>query len=69
MANKRKVEVFSAGCAACNGVIDAVKREAGSSDEVIVRNMMESRVIRRAHELGIQSVPSVVLDGKLGVLL
>jgi len=65
MANKRKVEVFSAGCAVCDEVIDAVKREAGSSSEVIVRDMKNIQVARRAKELGIRSVPAVVIDGKL----
>ena len=65
MTNKRRVEVFSAGCALCHEVINAVRQEAGSSCEVIVRNMMDSRVLRRAEELGIRSVPAVVIDGKL----
>ena len=65
MANKRKVEVFSAGCAVCVEVIDAVKREAGSSSEVIVHDMKNIQVARRAKELGVRSVPAVVIDGKL----
>ena len=65
MANKRKVEVFSAGCAVCDEVIDAVKREAGSSSEVIVHDMKNIQVARRAKELGVRSVPAVVIDGKL----
>ena len=65
MADNRKIEVFSAGCALCHDVIDAVRREAGSSDEIIVRDMTDSRVVERATELGIRSVPAVVIDGKL----
>jgi hypothetical protein len=65
MADNRKIEVFSAGCALCNDVVDAVRQEAGSSDEVIVREMTDSRVLRRAEELGIRSVPAVAVDGKL----
>ena len=42
MAAKRKVEVFSAGCAICNEVLDAVKREARPSCEVIVHNMLDA---------------------------
>ena len=34
MAEKRKVEIFSAGCAACTEVIEMVRRAAGPSDEV-----------------------------------
>ena len=65
MADKRKVEVFSAGCAVCDEVIDAVKREAGSSSEVIVHDMKNIQVARRAKELGVRPVPAVVIDGKL----
>ena len=65
MDSKRKVEVFSAGCALCEEVIDLVRREAGSSSEVIVRNMMDARSLARAEKFGIRSVPAVVIDGKL----
>jgi glutaredoxin 3 len=65
MSSKRKVEVFSAGCALCHEVIDVVRLEAGSSSQVIVRDMMDARVLARAEELGIRSVPAVAIDGKL----
>ena len=65
MDSKRKVEVFSAGCALCEEVIDVVRREACSSFEVIVRNMKDARSLARAEELGIRSVPAVVVDGRL----
>jgi glutaredoxin 3 len=63
-SGRRKVEVFGAGCALCQEVIDVVKREVGSS-QVIVHNMMDARSLARAEELGIRSVPAVVIDGKL----
>ena len=65
MAAKRKVEVFSAGCATCHEAIEAVKREACSSCEIIVHDMKDIQVVKRAKELGIRSVPAVVIDGKL----
>jgi hypothetical protein len=65
MESKRKVEVFSAGCALCEEVIDLVRREAGSSTEVIVRKMIDARFLARAKELGIRSIPAVVIDGKV----
>jgi glutaredoxin 3 len=65
MATKRKIEVFSAGCALCHEVIDVVRREAGSTSEVIVRDMMDARFLARAEKFGIRSVPAVVIDGKL----
>jgi len=65
MATKRKVEVFSAGCAACNEVIEIVKRAACPSCEVIVHDMKDINVAKRAKSLGIRSLPAVVIDGKL----
>jgi hypothetical protein len=59
------VEVFSAGCALCEEVIDVVRREVGSSSEVIVLNMLDARALTRAEKFGIRSVPAVVIDGKL----
>jgi glutaredoxin len=65
MADKRKIEIFSAGCATCLEAIEAVKQEACSSCEVIVLDMMDTQVAKRAKEMGISSVPAVVIDGKL----
>ena len=65
MAAKRKIEVFSAGCAACTDVIEIVQRAACQSCEVTVHDMKDINVARRAKFLGIRSVPSVVIDGKL----
>jgi predicted thioredoxin/glutaredoxin len=65
MTSKHKVELFSAGCALCEKVIDVVRQEAGSSSQVTVQNMMDARVLSRAEKFGIRSVPAVVIDGKL----
>jgi hypothetical protein len=65
MADKRKIEIFSAGCATCHEAIEAVKREACSSCEIIVHDMKDMQVVRRARELGVRSIPAVVIDGKL----
>lgn len=62
---KRKVEVFSAGCGACEEAIALVNRLACPSCEVIVRDMHEVDVASRAQGLGVERVPAVVIDGKL----
>ena len=59
------MEVFSAGCAFCHEIIDVVGREAGSSFQIIVHDMMDARSLVRAEKFGIRSVPAVVIDGKL----
>lgn len=65
MTNKRKVEVFSAGCPACQGTVDLVNKIACPSCEVTVLNMNDSTVAERAKSMGIHRVPAVVIDGKL----
>lgn len=65
MAANHKVEVFSAGCPACKEAVELVKRLAGSSAEVTVQNMNDMKIAQRAKELGVRTVPAVVIDGKL----
>ncbi|MBI2607186.1 MAG: thioredoxin family protein [Deltaproteobacteria bacterium] len=62
---KRKIEIFSAGCAACEDAIELVNKIACPSCEVTVLNMSEKSVAARAKKLGIRSVPAVVVNGKL----
>jgi glutaredoxin len=65
MATKRKVEVFSAGCPACEDTVQLINRIACPSCEVSVLDMKEPAVAKRAKTLGVRSVPAVVIDGKL----
>jgi hypothetical protein len=65
MTTKRKVEVFSAGCPACVETIELVNRVACPSCEVSILDMNQPAVAQRAKELGIRSVPAVVMDDKL----
>lgn len=65
MNGKRKVEIFSAGCAACRKTIESVKGLACDSCEVSVLDMHEASVAERAEKLGVRSVPAVAIDGKL----
>lgn len=62
---KRKVEVFSAGCPVCDETITLVNRIACSSCEVSVLDMNDSVVATRAKQLGIRSIPAVLIDGEL----
>jgi len=64
MAGRKKIEVFSAGCATCKETIETVKRIAGAH-EVVIHDMHKSNVASRAKQLGVRSVPAVVIDGKL----
>jgi len=62
---KRKIEVFTAGCPACQETIDLVNKIACPSCEVTLLDMNDAATAKRARRLGIRSVPAVVIDGKL----
>jgi hypothetical protein len=63
--NKRMIEIFSAGCSVCDSVVEQLKGAACPSCDIQVRNMNAPDIRRRAADLGIRSVPAVVIDGKL----
>jgi len=64
VANKRKIEVFSAGCSLCKETIETVKRLAGHH-EVVIHDMNRSDSASKAKQHGVRSVPAVMIDGKL----
>jgi len=65
MTTKRKVEVFSAGCPACQETVKLVESLACPSCEVQVLDMSDPAVAGRANGLGVRSVPAVAIDGQL----
>lgn len=65
MNARPQVEVFSAGCPACEETVQLVRELASPSCEVSVLDMNEPAVAQRARQLGIRSVPAVAIDGTL----
>jgi glutaredoxin len=65
MSNKRQLEIFSAGCPACDEAIQTVERIACPSCETEVLDMNIPEVARRAKQLGISRVPAILIDGQL----
>ena len=65
MPDKKRVEVFTAGCPVCQKVVDLVESLACDSCEVDVLDMRDPAVAQRADDLGVESVPAVLIDGKL----
>ena len=63
--SQRHIEIFSAGCPACIDTIDLVNGLVCESCSVEVLEMKDGAVAKRARELGIRSVPAVVIDGTL----
>lgn len=65
MNAKRKVEVFTAGCPICDEAVQLVISIACESCEVTVLDLGAPGVAQRAKDLGIRSVPAVVVNGQL----
>ena len=65
MSTKRKIEVFTAGCHACEETVALVKTIACSSCDVQILDMHDTKNAEKAKQYGIRSVPAVVIDGKL----
>jgi glutaredoxin 3 len=61
----RTIEIFSAGCAACDDTIALVRQLAAGSGTVAILDMRDPAVAARAKSLGVRSVPAVVVDGAL----
>ena len=62
---KRKVEIYSAGCSVCKGVIDMINEIACPSCSVSIHDMQDEAIAQKAKQLGVKSVPAVVIDGVL----
>ena len=65
MNAKRKIEIFGAGCPACEETISRVQDLACPSCEVVVLDMKDAGIAQRAKDAGVRSVPAVAVDGKL----
>ena len=61
----RTIEIFSAGCSTCTETIEMVQRAACLSCDVTILDMHDPAVAQRAKDMGIRSVPAVVIDGTL----
>jgi hypothetical protein len=65
---KRKIEVFTAGCSICQPTVEMVRTMACSSCEVIVYNVTDptqKEVLSKAQAYGVTVLPSVVVNGTL----
>lgn len=65
MTTKRKIEIFSAGCAACNEAVKQVKSIACPSCDISVLDMHEDAIASRAKALGVRSIPAIAINGTL----
>jgi glutaredoxin len=64
--SRRIVEVFSAGCPACDVAVGLVRKLACPSCDVRVLDMrVDTAAQAKAKQYGIQRVPAIVVDGAL----
>ncbi len=61
---RRRVEVFTAGCPVCDPTVQLVKELACPDCEVTVYDLHE-RGVEKAREYGVATVRAVVVDGRL----
>jgi hypothetical protein len=66
MANKRTIEVFTAGCPLCTETLNAVKKAvAGCGCEVIERRCQGPELCAEAKEYRVTKMPTVVVDSQI----
>ena len=65
MVGNRQIDMYSAGCAVCEDAVNMVKEMACPSCQITVKDMSDDAVANEAKNLGIKSVPAIVIDGLL----
>jgi glutaredoxin 3 len=65
MSGERQIEIFSAGCAACDDTVAMVRRIACSSCEIEVFDMHDPAVAAKAKNYGVGTVPAVAVNCQL----
>lgn len=62
---KRIVEVFTAGCSACDEALETVRGVVCESCDLQVHDMKTKPAQAKARQYGIKRVPAVVVNGRL----
>jgi len=65
MSARRKIEIFSVGCGACDEAVATVRRTALASCEIEVLDMHDPEVAAKAKSYGVRTVPAVAMDGRV----
>ncbi len=67
--NKRKIELFTAGCSVCEPVVEMVKSMACTSCEVVIYNLSQpcdtKECLEKVKTYGIKALPAIAVNGKL----
>ena len=66
MADKREIEVFTAGCSLCEDTVRLVKDAVASCGcEVIERRCPPRQMCEEGKAYGVRAMPTVVVDGAI----
>lgn len=65
MSTRRRIEIFTAGCPACEETVAMIGAAACPSCEVTILDMRDRATAARAKALGVTRVPAVAIDGRL----
>ena len=65
MTEKRRVEVFTAGCPVCQGVVEIVNELACPNCDVTIYNLNKNEGVDEAKAFGVTALPSIVVNGEL----
>ena len=65
MAQRRKIEVFTAGCSCCVEAVELVEFLAGAEHDIETCDMHDPAVAMAAAGYGIRRLPAIVIDGRL----
>ena len=65
MVQRRKIEIFSAGCPCCSEAVELVEFLADTEHDIEIRDMHDPAVAAAARGYGIHRLPAIVIDGRL----
>jgi hypothetical protein len=65
MAQRRKIEVFIAGCPCCTEAVELIEFLAGTEHDVEIRDMHDPTVAVAARGHGVRRVPAIIIDSRL----
>jgi thiol-disulfide isomerase/thioredoxin len=65
MTEKRRVEVFTAGCPVCQGVVEIVNELACPNCDVTIYKLNRDEGVDEAKAYAVTALPSIVVNGEL----
>jgi hypothetical protein len=63
--DKRKIEVFTAGCPVCDELVALVRATACPDCEVTIHNLNKGEGVAEARRYGVTAIPAVAVEGRL----